>query len=399
MGMLEGRLTFQRFQASGTAPRIFGPDELEKLAGRAIGQSRVVDPTGGQVGWIAGEHMLDVEFDLAKNIINDTLYFSLRQDTCKLPADLLHAYTQTELRALAANNPSGYPSRWQKKEARQAARDRLEAEAQDGRFIRRKEFPMLWDNRVNQVLIGTQTAGAIEEARRLFAETFHRVLTILDAGSVAIRWAEEHSRSRALSDVRPAEFVPGRGDPEVWWANDPEVPNYLGNEFLLWLWYTIDAEEDTISLPDESEVTVMFVQTLTLECPRGQTGVETIRSDSPTSLPEARQAIRSGKLPRRAGLIFVRHDQQYEFTLKGETLGVSSAKLPAIDNNDLRAALDERIDQIRHLIETIDLLYATFLARRVGQGWANILSAMQRWLQWDDVRRTRSPERLSVVRE
>ena len=69
----------------------------------------------------------------------------------------------------------------------------------------------------------------------------------------------------------------------------------------------------------------MLARTLTLECPRGQTGKETIPSDGPTRLPEARRAIQAGKLPRKAGLILVRHDNQYELTLQAETLAVSGA--------------------------------------------------------------------------
>ena len=83
-----------------------------------------------------------------------------------------------------------------------------------------------------------------------------------------------------------------------------------------------------------------------LECPRGQTGRESITSDGPTRLPEAPRAIQSGKLPRKVGLIVVRHDQQYEMTLQAETLAVSGCRLPAPEAADERARLEER----RHAI-------------------------------------------------
>ena len=37
--------------------------------------------------------------------------------------------------------------------------------------------------------------------------------------------------------------------------------------------------------------------------------------------------------------------------------------------------------QLRHLIETVDLLYDAFLDRRLGLVWPEELSRMQRWLQ------------------
>src|SRR3954469_16530807 len=138
MGFFSGRLTFTRYHVGGRAAGQFGPEHLERLAAHAIGKERLASADGIEAGWIAGDHILDTRFDLAKNIVNDTLHFALRVDAQKVPGDLVRAYTQVELEALAASNPSGRPSARQKREARQAARDRLEAEAADGRFLRRK---------------------------------------------------------------------------------------------------------------------------------------------------------------------------------------------------------------------------------------------------------------------
>src|SRR5262249_54463168 len=160
--------------------------------------------------------------------------------------------------------------------------------------------------------------------------------------------------------------------------------DFLGNEFLLWLWYLVDAETDTISLSDESEVAVMLARNLVLECPRAQTGRESIISDSPTRLPEARRAIQAGKLPRKAGLTLVRQDRQYELTLQAETLGVSGAKLPAAESEEHRAIFEERVSTLRHLLETLDLLYNAFALRRTGTDWAKELAKIKKWLQRDE---------------
>jgi len=82
----------------------------------------------------------------------------LRVDTQKLPADLLRAYARAELQALAAQNPSGRPSAVQKKQARDAAHEKLAAEAKDGRYLRRKAYPVLWDRPASCLLVGTTSA-------------------------------------------------------------------------------------------------------------------------------------------------------------------------------------------------------------------------------------------------
>src|ERR1022692_1422337 len=168
MGFFAGRVTFLRYRVDESAPKSFGPKYLEQLSTHAIGRQQDVAKDGIEAGWIAGEDILDLGFNLAKNIVNDTLHFALRIDTQKLPGDLLRAYTRAELQSLAAGNPSGRPSAKQKKDAREAARERLEAEAKDGRFTRRKAYPLLWDRQANQVLIGTTSAGASGHAQGPF---------------------------------------------------------------------------------------------------------------------------------------------------------------------------------------------------------------------------------------
>src|SRR5205085_3709424 len=124
-------------------------------------------------------------------------------------------------------------------------------------------------------------------------------------------------------------------------------------------WYYLENESDTLLVADDSEVAAMLARTLTLECPRGQTGKESISSDGPTKLPEALRAVQAGKLPRKAGLTLVRHDQQYELTLQAETLAITGTKLPTPEADEDRARLEERVTQLRHLMETLDLLYDT----------------------------------------
>jgi hypothetical protein len=171
------------------------------------------------------------------------------------------------------------------------------------------------------------------------------------------------------------------------WTPDENNRDFLGNEFLLWLWYVTDAESDVIGLADESEVAIMFARSLTLECPRGETGRESITSDGPTRLPEARRAIQAGKLPRKAGLTLVRHDQQYEFTLHAESLAVTGAKMPTPEGEEERVRHEERVNQLRHLIETLDLLYDAFGRRRFDGAWSKELGKIQKWLQGGEVRR------------
>jgi hypothetical protein len=363
---------------------MFGPEHLERLEGHAIGKQRVANADGVEVGWTAGDHILDRTFNLEKNIVNDALHFCLRVDTTRLPSDLLRAYAQEELQTLAAGNPSGRPSARQKREARQTARERLEAEAADGRFLKRKVVPLLWDAPSNELLVGTTAAAAVDRLHTLFEHTFGFGFEPLGAGRQAFRLAETRQQTRNVDDAAPAPFLPGVSPTELAWLPDEASRDFLGNEFLLWLWFKLDGDSDSLKLSDGSEAALLLTRTLVLECPRGQTGRESITCDGPTRLPEARRAIQAGKLPRKVGLTVVRHDQQYELTLQAESLAVSGARFPAPEASEDRARLEERITQLRHFLETMDLLYDTFSTRRISDSWTRELARMQKWLRQED---------------
>lgn len=377
MGFLTGSVTYQRFRVACPAPRQFDQEHLDKLADRMAGRQRLAAADGVETGWTAGDHIHDTAFTLDKNVVNDALCFELAVDTDKLPADKLKAYYQVELKANLGFSGLARPTAKMKRAAKETARERLEEEAKDGRYRKRKCVPVLWDRTTGEVLFGATSLTLIDRLCSLFEQTFGAKLYAVTAGRLA---AEGDNRTGV--DETLSAFVPGVTADEPCWIVGGGDTSFHGNEFLLWLWYWLDVNSDTLTLPDGSEATVMIARTLTLECPRGQTGHDTISHEGPTRLPEARRAIQSGKLPRKCGLTVVRHGQQYELTLSAETLAVSGAKLPPPDDTiaDARGKAEDRVDSIRALVETLDQLYAAFLSRRLGREWADDLAGMQGWL-------------------
>ena len=150
----------------------------------------------------------------------------------------------------------------------------------------------------------------------------------------------------------------------------------------MWLWWMLETESDTIQLPDESEVTVMLAKTLTLECPYGETGKETITAECPVKLPEALQAIRSGKLPRKTGMTFIRDGRQFDLVLQAEGFGISGAKIHLDDDEEFED--EDRINAIRLLSETTDLLFHTFCDRRSSDDWLDDQKSISKWIRSTD---------------
>ena len=131
----------------------------------------------------------------------------------------------------------------------------------------------------------------------------------------------------------------------------------------------------------------MFARTLSLQCPRDESGKETITAEGPTALPEAMQAIRSGKLPRKAGLALVRHGEQYDLTLQPEGFHGQRGQDPGGRRVGRPGVLEDRIESVRNLHETIDLLFRAFCEQRIGKNWHGELEQIGRWLKSETARR------------
>lgn len=389
MGLLSGAATFSRFRVVGLAETMFGPEHLKALSEHTVANAKATTmaANGAIVGWSAGDHTTDTVFEFGKNVIVDTLFVQLCIETNTPPAERLKSYYQQDLAALAKNNPSGHPSALNKREAREAAQDRIEQEAKDGRFIRRKVVDVLWDLKTREVWFGSTSSGHATHLRVLFKNTFGIELEPITAGAIA-RGKATLAEYEAIDKATLAPFIEGLTPFECSWDPLRDSRGFVGNEFLLWLWFNCDDDSGTISLPDGSTATVFLSKTLTLECPRGQGGKEVFTHEGPTRLSEAMQAIRSGKLPRRSGMIVVRHDRQYELVLGAETFAITGAKIPkpeedGLDNHGRRQA---RVDGLRSMMDAMDLLYLTFCRVRFSAAWTEQLSRMQRWLSREERR-------------
>ena len=382
MGFLSGSVGYECYRTSNQQPSHFDPEHVETLARFAISSKQSVSAEQARVGFLAGEHLLDRDFDLEKNILNDALHFAMRIDSNQVPAAIRKAWLQIELATLRAEAPERRLTKAERQEAKEAVEARCDEAARGGQFLKMQQFPILWDARHSQLYFGGSSAAAAESCRILLKKAFALELEPLSATRLAHEWAAAARRRRALGEVNPARFRGGAAAPSIqWWNGQADNYDFLGNEFLLWLWWYWETQSERMLLPDGSEVTGMFARTLTLQCPLGESGRGTITAEGPTSLPEAMQAIRTGKLPRKAGLILARQGEQYDLTLQAETFAINAAKIKSDESVDGRGAVEDRVDSLRALHQTVVLLFQAFCQVRVSKQWPRTLNQLRRWLK------------------
>src|SRR3954465_14629709 len=145
MGYASGSVSFRRFAVVGESPAAADQGLLDKLADHALKIGEVGTPEEVEYGWGGGRHVLDGQFSFEHNVFNDAVHFALRVDTNKGPGDLKKAYQLMEEEAAAAQNPSGFLSKNQKRDVKDVVRRKLEEDVRGGRFRRSKLLAVLWD--------------------------------------------------------------------------------------------------------------------------------------------------------------------------------------------------------------------------------------------------------------
>ena len=282
MGFLAGTTTFERYWITKDPTPALGADHIKTLKKFAIGKLETGALDEPKAGFIAGAHLLDTRFAVEKNVIGEALHFGIRVDSDQIPGAIRNAWLQMELLPLTVDNPSGKPTKAQREEAKELVEARCADEAATGKFRRMSQTSILWDASNDEVYVGSTSPSANEMCVDLLQRAFDIELDRVSSGKLALTYATEYQQLDALYELNPAKFVDEEGSGNVaWWNGMADNYDYLGNEFLLWLWWRWATESDTIALSDESEVCGMFARTLALDCPRGESGKETISAESP----------------------------------------------------------------------------------------------------------------------
>jgi hypothetical protein len=370
--------SFRRFAVIGSNQPT-APDEelLARLQEHALRVADLGTPEPIEYGWCGGAHIEDGEFTFMNNVFNDCLLFALRIDTNKVPAEVRKAYQLLEETAIAKDNPSGFISKKQRSEVKETIKRKVEDDLRSGKYRRSKLVPILWD--LSNRTIYTPAAGsAQEDLVEIFRRTFDLELVPLTAGALTVHAGVNQG---SIHDAKPTRFVLGPGGESQWpdypWVlKSPEPKDFLGNEFLLWLWY----QESVSKIPDGWSV--MLCHAIELDCAYGESGRDVLRSVGVALMPEAMKALQAGKMPRKCGLMMEADGSQYSFCLQAETFAIGSLKLPEVEEADSpRTLLEEQITQLREFSKSIDQLYAAFLRERTSSAWASRRDAIRTWIQ------------------
>ncbi len=398
MPFRSGAITYRRFAVSGPTPNLMDHAVFEALREHALGELDPIRPGEVHVGWTAGRHLFDRSFDYERTGFGSGMLLGFRTDAVRIPPEIKKAYVAMaeDARLVPSKDGGGaYLPKSAKKEARDEAIRRLEEEISEGRYRRPKHSPVWWDFS-RATLYGAISADTeVQALRRLAIDSLEATITPRTAGTVALDFLAKRGRTNDYDDLRaealssaPPEIELAREDgsrasadrPELpWTANEPQ--DFLGNLFLLWLWWHCDAREGLVAT-DAGEVAIVIDKALDLECAWGLSGRTSIRGDAPTRRAEAARAVQLGKWPRKIGLTVSQFGRVWECALQGDRFEVSGLKLPKPEDKpaSIRQAIEERLDSFATFDAALVAMYEAFVAERCSPSWPTRRAEMRAWI-------------------
>ncbi|MCU0590357.1 MAG: hypothetical protein MUC57_02665 [Desulfobacterales bacterium] len=165
---------------------------------------------------------------------------------------------------------------------------------------------------------------------------------------------------------------------------------FLGDEFLTWLWFLIETDQNTFRVIDPDCTALEIGNRIVLENRKNKSLERiSIRGDD-AGLEEGRLALKKGALLTELSLIFKTGEHQWQFSLKGESLNLSNFKTPGPplppSPEEMEIFLLDKTEQFNKITNFIELAFKAFIKIRVTSKWsAKVVPNIKKWIRSIDV--------------
>ncbi|MFA4987141.1 MAG: recombination-associated protein RdgC [Candidatus Brocadiia bacterium] len=361
MGIIAGSTTFTRYYASKTKIDPFG-EGFEQNIRRNASHNIETLSTDKAVGWVAPTHLLDANLSLEKTVFGDWLCIVMRADHRSVPSNLLKAYVEIEIDGLLRNG-KGKIARKEKLEIAEKVHDEMIKKV----LPRIAGTDVAWNLKTGDVFVGTQSAAALDSFAVLFKDTFGVEVYPADIREMVGRFGSEEL-SFKFSDLLPSNFTQKEApsqNPDG--SVLPLADEFIGREFLTWLWYASETRSGDFKLLDKTSVSILVEDFLVFATGEKEGQKSILRNGTPTSSAEAYISMKSGRMLEKAKITLADSEQEWHFTLSSNSLSISGLKLPKGEERHPAGRARERCDALRRLEKYIDGLFLSFLKLRTGE--------------------------------
>ena len=161
---------------------------------------------------------------------------------------------------------------------------------------------------------------------------------------------------------------------------------FLGNEFLTWLWFIMDADQTSIVKTNKDMVSLEMDNRIVLENSLDNR-VENIRiKGDDAGLEEAKLSLQKGGVVTELNFSLKIGDHEWKFNIKGESLNISSLKSPETGKlqkkEDIEGAVLEKIYLYEKVVLLVENLYKQFIRIRISSKWeSKTIPLIKKWIK------------------
>lgn len=161
---------------------------------------------------------------------------------------------------------------------------------------------------------------------------------------------------------------------------------FLGDEFLTWLWFLIENDPESFRKADKNILSLEIGNRIVLEN-RNRDALEriTIRGDE-ANLDEGMVALSKGALVSEISLVYKTAENQWQFSVKGESLNISSLKTPKValpeNSDDYDGFVLEKAYLFDNILNLLENIYTIFIKIRISNDWnGKVMGQIKAWIK------------------
>ena len=169
-------------------------------------------------------------------------------------------------------------------------------------------------------------------------------------------------------------------------ANAYNRYKFLGEEFLTWLWYMIENDQNINKNLERNFVGLEIGDRIVFENRRKESLERITIKGEEAGLEEGILALKNGALVTELNMIYRSAELVWQFTLKGESLNISSLNIPKTDlpdsDEDIEGFVLEKLFLYEKSLQLVKNLFAHFVKLRISNKWLNKeVSSIRKWIQ------------------
>jgi len=161
---------------------------------------------------------------------------------------------------------------------------------------------------------------------------------------------------------------------------------FLGYEFLTWLWFVLDVDKNQTFKIQKDVVSLEVDNRIVLENSLNNM-IEniTIKGDG-AGLEEAKLSLQKGGVVTECSFLLKSANQEWRFSIKGESLNLSSLKTPETGRietkDDEEGFILEKFYLYEKVVVAVEDLYKRFIKLRISKNWeTETVPRLKKWIK------------------